>query len=979
MRLAAVDAADVRDVDDAGDAAPGAAGVLAGVQLVDDHRQACGVVHQDLAVAVERTQRAAAGARGVHDLAVQLDVATADLRAIELEAVVDHVVVRADVAVVADQLVQPTACRGARGPTGRVAVGPGERHVDFETVAHDVVADAPTGHIKVNVGLGLFVSTGGGVVVSGHRRIQRALRQAKEAGAAGQLRGGGQVDFPVLDAALHQAVDVQVTRTQEHAAVGDDAAADRCTKVLDRTGIAANVEEVVHVALHEVTVLRLDVHRAGADVAVRQHAARRAAHCDRATQVADVAGQLDVRRRRQHLGSGTVRVVGAGDVDRGLRCAAGVARQHRQVVRCGATAVDAVDVGRRVDQHIIEAHRAAIIAVDREVAQLEEVRRVVDDIDPCIARCVELPTALQHIALGADVAELHRDVVDGDEVRDGPVGADLRLVRQIASQLRQVGGRAGLTVDRRVDGRGIDRNHIHKAGCACKSSRFGDDGAGRGADGGARGGRVVDGRADSGGRAVLAAVCLLEGGGQGPLVARDRAVVLHHLGRRRLDRRAAAGDTREQRLDRAGRGADTGLACVDLGLQRRVRGRSVLKRQHAGAARFDLGQQVRDGGVVRRDGAERGRVERAVRRDGGQLRRVVTDQRLRRKVSGMGGIETIKRLQAGVDVPVGRDQRRTLGGDRAAAGADGVAGAHHQCRSVRDQLPAAADLAGLAHQLHLVLLDLRRRNLVRTRVAAAARIDHLLAVDRRDLRQAEFGQFEHEEVDLGLVGATRHVVRGILLHQAAQLADPLLDVGSNALAQLDRVGHTLGRGGLHAPQHLSVDLDVLAGGGRDVAVLIQVAALRVGQVGVAVHRNGRQVARCIGQFDLESQRGAAVDASHRDPIHVHDGTATHAGRAANHIERHVTATEQVADAAGRGREGFAVEVLADALGLGGDQAFVGIQRNVFRRLDPAARRERDTRVVDDVGLCVRVGVDRDRRLVPQVDRSIGINACGIAA
>src|SRR5690606_37442781 len=154
------------------------------------------------------------------------------------------------------------------------------------------------------------------VLVRGPGVLDVGRVDAVERRRAGQDRILRQHDVPLLDAALHQAVDVEIARADEDRAVGDDAAAQLGAVILDRGRIAADVPEAVDEALYEIAVLGLHVHGPGADVAVHQDAPGLAVHRHRAPQVLDVARQLDVRRRRRNPGTGAEGVVVAGDRDR---------------------------------------------------------------------------------------------------------------------------------------------------------------------------------------------------------------------------------------------------------------------------------------------------------------------------------------------------------------------------------------------------------------------------------------------------------------------------------------------------------------------------------------------------------------------------------------------------------------------------------------------------------------------------------------
>ena len=285
-RVVGVDVLDVGDVDHAD-------GTLPGVEPREHDVLAARIGDIDLTVTVKHAQLAGTGTgrwtSGVQDLAEELDVAALHLGAVDQITVVGRIVAGADVAVVGNQRVFPG--RNARLALGRCRIRHREGFADFEAVLRGVVGNH--GATVIGEGgdagrIGDPVGVHRGLVIAGRGQAQHRSR-------AGQRRAAGRQRQRIgIDAALDDAVDVQVARADEDAAVGHDAAR-REGALGNRLGVAADVEEIVHVALHEVAVGGFDIHRSRVNVALRQDGARRAMDLDQTARVADVAGQADIR------------------------------------------------------------------------------------------------------------------------------------------------------------------------------------------------------------------------------------------------------------------------------------------------------------------------------------------------------------------------------------------------------------------------------------------------------------------------------------------------------------------------------------------------------------------------------------------------------------------------------------------------------------------------------------------------------------
>ena len=219
--------------------------------------------------------------------------------------------------------------------------------------------------------------------------------------------------------------------------------------------------------------------------------------------------------------------------------------------------------------------------------------------------------------------------------------------------------------------------------------------------------------------------------------------------------------------------------------------------------------------------------------------------------------------------------------------------------------------------------------------AAGAENDGTRAIH---MRQAQFNQLVFEEIDFGLIGvACRRA--GVFLGQLDQQGTALVDVGRDADLEIDRrFRHTPGAGDLEFP-----------GPRRRVVVL-----------------------------HVERQAGILIDTGFDIAIDPHAGETARGSAAAAHIEGHVVAAEQIADAAGDRRRGFAIDVLADADGVGENPAAVGGQGDVGRGLEIGARAHGEVGVVEHAGQCIRQGRDRDRRLVPEIDGGARVDATRVA-
>ena len=423
---AAVDTLHVGDVDHPANAAPHTGGIGAGAEVAQHHRAVGWVVDADLAKTVNDLQACGARIGGVHQLPGQLDEATLDLFAIQHKAPTGHrrVVIGADVAVAADQRIQAIERGRALGPARRQPIGVGKAGAGLQAVELGVKGHAATRRRDQGAEAQRVV-----VLPRGHFGVQRGLLQAKEAGRSGQHRVGGQVDLQAFHTALDEAVDVEVTRTNDHAAIGHDAGACWCagrTAASAALGIGRRVTrrvvEAVDKALHKVAVVGLDVDLCRSHVLVGIDAARLAVDPNLAQWVADVAVQLDVGRWcGQVRVLGAVGVVVADDLHFGQTGSAVVAGLQGQRRRCAA-GVDAADLGVVVDQEAVEPNLATAFAGHGQLAQHQEVGRVVDDADLGVAGGTQRTRATQAVGLDADVAQAHRDVAHPHKVGRRAIG-----------------------------------------------------------------------------------------------------------------------------------------------------------------------------------------------------------------------------------------------------------------------------------------------------------------------------------------------------------------------------------------------------------------------------------------------------------------------------------------------------------------------------------------------------------------------------
>ena len=273
-----------RDADDVGDVDL-ALRAAAGVEQVDHHGEAALVVDCDLTVAVEHSQATRAGVPvGIEYLAEDLDVAALDLHASQLEAVFLGVVTHRHLFARAPG---GGAQADGRGATYREIFGTGDRPLG---IREPLVIAACVGEAARH-----------GACSAGHL----------------DLGGGRNLHAPFDDAALHGAVDVEIARRQQHAAVGDDALAvlrvgavdavegvDRRVARHEGERFAGNVAEGVAVALHEVAVAGHHVDRLGADrrILLEADAPRGALYLCQPARVADGAADHDVRRQHRHAG-----------------------------------------------------------------------------------------------------------------------------------------------------------------------------------------------------------------------------------------------------------------------------------------------------------------------------------------------------------------------------------------------------------------------------------------------------------------------------------------------------------------------------------------------------------------------------------------------------------------------------------------------------------------------------------------------------
>ena len=439
LRHVVDDRLDVSDVDDTRRAAPC-------IEVGNDDVLAARVGDLDAAVAVEHLELTGACAlrrfRGVQDLAVELDVAALHRRAVDHIAVVGGVVGGADVAVVVDQAVQ--AAGVARLALRGVVVGRCEGLAHLQPVLDGVVGD---GHAAVVVEGGARRHVRGVVGIAQAVSVDGRLADPQRGRRSGQHRPSlRQRQLVVDDAALDEAVDVEVARANEHAAVGHDALGDHFAGrwreplgLVDGSRIATDVEEVVGVALDEVAIVGHYIHRAGADVAgLGGHdRAGLAVYLHQAARVGDRAGQLDVGCRAGPVEGRVVRVVAAGDHHLGPR-GVGHPGDHVGEGRRGVAAVQAVDVGEVVDLGAVESE-ARGVGVDRDVLDDQVVGRVVGERDLGITRCPDLAGPGEGVALHQDAAQIDMDVGHRDEVGRRPVD---RHARQVSIRDRVGDGQA---------------------------------------------------------------------------------------------------------------------------------------------------------------------------------------------------------------------------------------------------------------------------------------------------------------------------------------------------------------------------------------------------------------------------------------------------------------------------------------------------------------------------------------------------------
>ena len=892
---------DVGDVDHPADATTAAVGIGAGAQIVDHHRAVGRVGDHDLAEAVEHLQ-ARGAASGVEDLAVELDVAALDRFAVEHEAPAGHarVVAGADVAVVGNQRVEAAEAAGALRPAAGAHVGVGIAGVGFDAVQRGVEH-----HRAARCGQ-RGVLRAGAVLPVLDQGVERALVEAVQAGRAGEHRGGRQGDVPGFDAALDQAVDVQVARADEHAAIGHDALAGRRARLaaLHVGGrVARGMVETVDKALHEVAVVGLHVDLCGADVAIDVDAAGLAIHAHQTERVAHVVRELDVGRGGGQVGVlGAVRVVVADHLDLRQAGAIVVLGLQRQA-RCLVVEVDAADLVVVVDEEAVLTDLAAAVAIDGEFAQHQEVGRVVDDADLRVARCAQRAVARQVVGGHVDVAQAHGDVVDMHEVGNRAVGGHIGQAGQLRFERHQVG-----LCRAQIGFKALHRREVagHRGAGAGYGGVGAVDVAGQGAHVAAQAGVAALQVADGSDPATVGAAigkAAAQGGLQavdGGVGAAQRAGFLVELG-------ALGGDAGQQAVG----GAQFGGGRVAVGVVEGAQGVDLRLCAVGGQQRVDLAlaagdiaQQGVDVGIA---GGQRSAVGAELALQGVDVaaqagRRTLLVNQV--QVITVGGVEITHAGEVGPDgVVVAVD---AVGAQHDRAGVGGQCGLRGQCAVGGGGGPVGGryDVIAEAVDLRFFLRDLFEFYFFRAGVVPVAGVE--VGAIGVAAGQAELDQLELQELDLRLVGAHGHRVARVLLHQAAQFVDALLDVGGQANGRIDGVVHPVGLADLEAPQH---------------------AAIGAGD------RRGHHVSARVDQLVFEGQRLEAVDAGQRGAFDLRSRAAAHHGFAAFDVEGHVVAAKGIADAADDARGRFAVDVLSDTDMVGVDLALVGGQGDVAGRFD----------------------------------------------
>ncbi len=253
-------------------------------------------------------------------------------------------------------------------------------------------------------------------------------------GGRRQGRAADQIERPLVDAALDQAVDIEIARADEHRAVRHDAAAGRIQRGIAAVEtracrVAGDMVETEHVALDEVAVLDVDRHGVGVDLAVGIDVAGLALDRHRSQRIADHRSlcELNIRRRQVVVGRlrernradrriSSIGLVIALDGNRRENSQRRLCCSRNDVAkaRAGAAAVKRIDIAVAVDQHAIVTEPATAVAVDRQIVDDQHVRRVVDDIDLRITRRPQLTASGQLVRLDAEVAELRLHVVEND-------------------------------------------------------------------------------------------------------------------------------------------------------------------------------------------------------------------------------------------------------------------------------------------------------------------------------------------------------------------------------------------------------------------------------------------------------------------------------------------------------------------------------------------------------------------------------------
>lgn len=183
--------------------------------------------------------------------------------------------------------------------------------------------------------------------------------------------------------------------------------------------------EAVGVALHEVAVEGLHLDAVGRDRRglLEPDAAGLAVDADQAAQVGDRVGEHDVGGHRRHAGADRARGVGVVerieavlDQDGGGVAARLGGDDPRERGRARA-AVDRGDAGVVAHLHAVEDQPATRVRGDLELAQSEEGRPLVDDVDAGVARRVELAGAGEAVGAHVDVAQPGHAVADAQELR----------------------------------------------------------------------------------------------------------------------------------------------------------------------------------------------------------------------------------------------------------------------------------------------------------------------------------------------------------------------------------------------------------------------------------------------------------------------------------------------------------------------------------------------------------------------------------